>query len=267
MELLEREDISLSELKAIIHSKDIKPAIKTYHHYNGKKVKFGVISDTHIGHKKFDEIMLDHARYEFQKEGIKDIYHPGDICEGMSGRPGHVYELAHIGFQQQTDEAVRVFEKYLNKFQIYAITGNHDDWFKLKNDNGANVGRSLADRLDNFTYLGENEADVMLAHNVKLKLFHPNDGTAYATSYKLQKLIESLGGGEKPNILLSGHYHKAMYMFCRNVHGFESGTLCGQSWFMRGKKIPAHKGFWAVQAELGTRGVESLKTIFYPAYD
>ena len=56
-------------------------------------------------------------------------------------------------------------------------------------------------------------------------------------------------------------------MFSRNVHGFEAGTFCGQSWFMRGKKLPAHKGFWMVEANTGKRGIEKLKSTFFPGYD
>jgi len=88
-----------------------------------------------------------------------------------------------------------------------------------------------------------------------------------ATSYKLQKLIESLESGKKPQVLLSGHYHKALYMFCRGVHGFECGTICNQTGWMRGKKIPAHKGFGIIDINIAKEGgVESLIHEFYPSY-
>ena len=80
-------------------------------------------------------------------------------------------------------------------------------------------------------------------------LFHANDGTAYANSYKGQKLIESLLEIEKPNLIFSGHYHKSLYQFARGIHQWESGTICRQTGFMRGKKIPAHVGFWMVEVE------------------
>jgi predicted phosphodiesterase len=98
-------------------------------------------------------------------------------------------------------------------------------------------------------------------------LFHPNDGTAYATSYKIQKLAESFEGGKKPHILIEGHYHKALYAFIRNIHCFESGTLCSQTQFMRGKKISAHKGFFIVELEASKNGIESISPKFYPAYE
>ena len=82
-----------------------------------------------------------------------------------------------------------------------------------------------------------------------------------------EKLIESFTGGEKPHIVHSGHYHKAMYAFIRNVHGFETGTLCGQSQFMRGKKVPAHKGYWDIEIKYNRDGIQSIKPEFIPAYD
>jgi len=100
-----------------------------------------------------------------------------------------------------------------------------------------------------------------------MKLYHGNDGSAYAISYKLQKLIESFTGGEKPNIVLSGHYHKAMEMFSRNVFGFECGTLCGQTRWMRGKKIQAHMGFGIIEVWKNGRGIQRLRHEFFPYYE
>lgn len=115
--------------------------------------------------------------------------------------------------------------------------------------------------------MGEWEADIKLAPNVIMKLFHGNDGTAYADSYKLQKLIESFQGGKKPNIVLSGHYHKQVAIFRRNVFGFECGTLCGQTKFMRGKKLPAHMGFGIIELWVNKTGIARLRHEFFPYYD
>jgi hypothetical protein len=111
------------------------------------------------------------------------------------------------------------------------------------------------------------EADVQIAPGVVMKLFHGNDGTAYADSYKMQKLIESFEGGKKPAIILSGHYHKQIAIFRRNVFGFECGTLCGQTRFMRGKKIQAHKGFGIIEVWVDRNGVARLRHEFFPYYN
>jgi len=83
----------------------------------------------------------------------------------------------------------------------------------------------------------------------------------------MQKLMESFGGGEKPEILAEGHYHKALYMFNRNIHGIESGTMCDQTGWMRGKKIPAHTGFWILDIYHAKKGgVERINPQFVPLY-
>lgn len=57
-------------------------------------------------------------------------------------------------------------------------------------------------------------------------------------------------------------------MFSRNVFGFECGTLCGQTQWMRGKKIAAHKGFGIVEIWVAKEGgIERLRHEFFPHYD
>ena len=264
--LLESQGMTQQEAIQLLKSAKLKPSKTVYRPTPSTKVRYGYISDTHIGHKAFNEPLFMRAVHEFKTRTVDFIVHPGDHVEGMSGRPGHVYELTHIGFESQVKRAVELYSEFGN-IPMYGSDGNHDFWYVQKNDNGAYGGRTLQSRLSNYTHLGEWEGDLVIGNGVKLKLFHANDGTAYATSYKLQKLIESFTGGEKPNIVHSGHYHKAMSAFIRNVHGFESGTICGQSGFMRGKKIPAHMGFGIVDVVLGRGTVKELTHTFFPAYD
>jgi UDP-2,3-diacylglucosamine pyrophosphatase LpxH len=237
---------------------------KTYNHrFSQRRTRIGVISDTHIGHEKFDEELFLKALTFYKRNKAEAIYHVGDILEGMSGRPGHIYELSHVGFTSQLNYAADLLSQ--TELPIYAITGNHDQWYMKKGDAGVDVGDALEDKLKNFTYLGMNEADIELGKNTKMKLFHGSDGTAYAISYKMQKLIESFTESERPDIVLSGHYHKALQMFSRGTYGYECGTLCGQTEFMRGKKIPAHKGFWMLDIYHNKNGVERINSTFMGA--
>lgn len=261
------EHLSVSEIKSLVGSPKINNG-KTYDFPITGHVKIGVISDTHIGHEKFDESLFRYSGEQFRKEKVQAIYHVGDILEGMSGREGNVYEMNKVGFANQIAYAEKLIKESYKGMKVFGINGNHDLWFKIKNNAGVNVAEELQRRLPGqFQYLGDMEADVRFGPNCVMKLFHANDGTAYASSYKLQKLIESLEGGSKPQIILSGHYHKALYMFNRNVHGVESGTICGQSGFMRGKKIPAHKGFYIIEFDNTKRGISNFGIKFFPAYD
>lgn len=262
----ESHGITGRELEAILNSAASRPSYvhKITRTGQSKKIRFGVISDAHIGHKEFDENLFDYAREKFKEFGCEFILDPGDHFEGMSGRPGHVYELSHIGYQNQKREVVRLYRSL--GLPIYGIDGNHDLWYQEKHSMGVAPGDDLANEIKGYTHLGEWEGTLQI-DNLRIYLFHGNDGSAYATSYKLQKLIEGFSPGEKPHLVFSGHYHKAMYAFIRGVHAFESGTLCGQTKFMRGKKLSAHMGFWCVEVEYDDTGVTSITPKFHPWFE
>ena len=100
-----------------------------------------------------------------------------------------------------------------------------------------------------------------------MRLFHPSGGTAYALSYRPQKVVESYSGGRKPNILIMGHYHKSEYIPClRNVMVIQAGTTCGQTPFMRRKSIAAHMGFWIVEFQFGS-DINRFKAEFFAFYE
>jgi hypothetical protein len=87
-------------------------------------------------------------------------------------------------------------------------------------------------------------------------------------SYHPQKIVESFTGGKKPNVLLLGHYHKAEYLFYRNVHVVQAGTLQDQTSFMQRNFISAHLGFWLVEFRVsGVGEVSRFRCEFVPLYD
>jgi len=270
-DILKKSNISEEQLLAAIETikNPKKEQFKAYNvNLNDKKFYIGVISDTHIGHNKYRPDIMDIAAKEFKKYKVDFVMLPGDILEGMSGRDGHIFELSHIGASNQLNYAVQELSKI--EQQIYAITASqsHDGWFSSKGNAGFEVGPELERRLKNFKFLGYDEADLNLDNGCKIRMTHPGDGVAYAVSYKLQKYINSISGGQKPNILLQGHYHKSMYMFYRNIHAFEAGTLCEQSIFMRKKMTPAMLGYWIVGVQMDKSGwVSQINPQFRAFYE
>ena len=185
---------------------------------------------------------------------------------GMSGRPGHVYELRHIGFTQQADYLEQLFKAFPD-INFFGIDGNHDEWYCNKADIGLVVGEEIERRCPNYMHLGQMEARVQIGPKTDLLLYHGRDGTAYAVSYKMQKLMESFTGGDKPQVIISGHYHKHLTMWNRNIFGVEAGTLCGQTPFMRGKKLPEHLGFGIMGVWNNSKGVQRIDHTFFPEFD
>lgn len=245
---------------------------KTGKEYNvGKfRAKYGVISDTHIGSIHYDDKLMSFAAKEFDKHKVDFVLHAGDIVDGWyQNRPSSIFEQNAIGYDQQKEAAIKELSKI--KQPLYFITGNHEYNTFVRNA-GVELGHELERGLKNkgleAHYLGNGEGDIKLKNGTTIKLLHPDGGTAYAISYKPQKIIESLEGGKKPHILHIGHFHKAEYLFYRNIHCFQTGTFENQTKFMRGKQIPAHKGFWVVEVG-GKQGgqIDYIKPLFYPAYD
>jgi predicted phosphodiesterase len=234
--------IEIDRLKQSILSTPTKHITKIQS-WSNSSFKFAAMGDTHIGHILSNRDWWDKACSFIAEEKCDFVLHAGDITEGMSGRPGHYYELAQVGMDAQVKEAVERISQLPVKMK--AITGNHDGWaFKSVGfDPGVKIAEVIPDK---FEYLGMDEADLDIG-GVKIKLWHGGDGSSYALSYRTQKFIEGLTGGEKPHVLLSGHAHKSICFECRNVMVFEVGTLCGQTSWMRGKKLAAHCGFWIIE--------------------
>jgi hypothetical protein len=245
---------------------DIVPSENRFRQeWNGESViRFGLMGDTQIN-SKYTQITHLHRLYDlYESEGIETVYHTGDIDEGEQMRKGHQYELYNQGVDDHADEIVRVYPKR-DGIKTRFICGNHDaSMVKLA---GVDIGKMISAKRDDMEYLGMDSAVVQLTDNCTLELRHPGDGTAYAISYKIQKMVEAMGGGEKPNILAVGHYHKLEYLFYRNVHIFQTGCLQAQTSFMRSRSIAAMMGGWIIEVHLNVDGgVERIKQELVPFY-
>jgi predicted phosphodiesterase len=229
-----------------------------------QRIRFGVVSDTHLC-SKYQQLTHLKAIYErFRAEGITTVYLPGDITEGSHMRKGHEYEVFALGADAQVDYVVRNFP-LVPGITTEFILGNHDH-SHIKNG-GVDIGNMIAARRPDMRYLGMQEARIHITPNCTVQLIHPLDGAAYALSYAPQKMMDSFTGGEKPSIMLMGHHHKAFYLFYRNIHAIECGTFCAQTPWMRGKRIAAMMGGWIVEADVTPDGtIERFRPEFLPIY-
>jgi len=230
--------------------------------FSGSVIKFGVLTDTHIGSIFFKEKLFFKAIEMFEKEKCKFITHSGDVTDGLSNRQGHVYELTHIGFNQQLEYAINLFSKV--KIPIYSVDGNHDRYY-IKSA-GAIIVKEIAKQIKNFTFLGHDIAEFTINQGIKICLWHGEDGSSYATSYRLQKIVESLTGGSKPNMIIAGHTHKHNYSFERNVHILSAGACSLQSSYMKSKRLANHAGFWIVDLTVNKKSIVKCKVEWFPFY-
>lgn len=228
------------------------------------EIKIAVIGDTHFGSKYTQFKHLNNFYDICAEEGVKDVYHVGDLTDGLKMRPGHEYELYVTSADDMIDDVV---EKYPRRDGIitHYITGNHDA--SIYKHVGYDIGKTITQRRADMDYLGRDCAVINLTDNCTLELRHPWDGTAYALSYKPQKMIEAMESDSKPNILAIGHYHKAEYLFYRNVHTIQTGCFQGQTPFTRGKGISVNLGGWIITIKVLKDGsIRSITPQFIPYY-
>lgn len=239
---------------------------------DGNVYRFGVCGDTHLG-SKYERLDALKAFYLLlEKEGISTVYHTGNHIEGEA--PFNQYDIHTRGCDAQIDYFVKKYPK-IDGLTTYFITGDdHEGWYTQKL--GINTGKYTDMKAKNagrndLIWLGHMEHDIHVkAKKGKtiIRLVHPGGGTAYAISYTMQKLIESYAGGEKPHVVLAGHYHKAEYIFLRNVHTIQTACFQDQTPFMRKKRIPAHVGGWIVEFTQANDGsILRFKSEFVPFFD
>lgn len=262
-----REKFTDKEIEQLAKGERVLPRTIKEITFDGTKFVFAHITDTHMGSIFFKEQIWNAIIQEIEKRKVDAVFHTGDITEGLSmKRMDAVYDLTHIGYAQQKRYAVEM----LNQIErpIYAVSGNHDRFY-LKSA-GAHIVEDIAQECEHLEYLGEDVADFILSNNgrpIKIRLWHGEDGSSYATSYRVQKIAESFTGGDKPNVLLLGHTHKQLYMIERNIHCQSGGAVSTQSNWMRSKKMANHTGFWITEMEYNERGITRYTPTFYPFYE
>jgi predicted phosphodiesterase len=262
--VVNKHNLSEAELTAVIDrikNPDLRP--KSFEHrWATRHIKIGLMSDTHIGSNYEDIPTLRDLFKRFRKESIDALYVSGDITEGYNMRPGHSFECNLHGADAQIDGVVKSFPRGV---PIYFITGDHDySHFKRQ---GIDVGKHIEKERDDMTYLGPFDATINLSKNTNLMMTHPSKGTAYALSYHPQKMAEAFSGGEKPNILSIGHYHKIEQLFYRNIHIFQAGCIQNQTGWMKRMNLAAHKGGWVLDVYMKKDGtIDRLDSKLFPYY-
>lgn len=215
------------------------------------EVVFGVVSCTHLGSLYANVDGLRDFYAEAKRQGAKFMLHVGDVLDGYKMHKGQEFEQSEIGWDAQ---AKKFADCAPDTLPTHFITGNHDE--SLKKLAGLRPGEELARRRSDWNYIGSCRGTITLAagHGRKcvVEMMHPGGGSSYALSYRPQKLVESLEGGSKPDILLIGHYHKAEWMpSYRNVCVVQAGCFQWQTPFMRDLALAAHVGGWIIRVRMG----------------
>jgi hypothetical protein len=241
--------------------------------FKGRQVRIGLTADNHLCSKYYRGDVLNALFDIWKEQGITEVYQCGNMIDGEASFNRH--ELCvPPGIESQIDFFIKNWPHRDGITTRFICGDDHEGWY-TKNY-GANVGMAiihaakLAGRSD-LEYLGYLEHDVIFeAKNgsCKMRIIHAGGGTAYALSYTSQKLVESLQGGEKPAVILIGHYHKAEYCYPREVHCVQAGCTMDQSPFMRKKRLQAMVGGWTISFTIDDNGVvHDFMPQFHAFYD
>ena len=225
---------------------------------------FAFFGDVHVGSLYYAQPQLQAFYEQARDAGVTDFYCTGDVLDGHRVYRGQEFELRDIGLDSQLN---RLAETVPMIGTTHFITGNHDQSFKTAA--GAPVGKMIESACPHWKFLGEEQARVKWeTPNGKytLMMIHPGGGTSYAISYRAQKIVESLEGGTKPDLIGIGHYHKAEMMpTYRNVSVFQTGTFQWQTPFMARQGLQANVGGWLVRVTVGEKwnSVDARFIAFY----
>ena len=239
----------------------------------GQRSIIACLGDPHFGSKtQMLNELIDFVHVAY-KRGVRTMLCVGDWLDGVYRHSR--WEQTQHGFDEQCDHMVRKLP-VLPGLSYVGILGNHDDTFI--DHSGMDVGRAMTEMFvaagrNDFQIIGDRGGMVRLARNehergILVELWHGLGGGAYALTYKLQRKIESISLGSKPDLILGGHWHTSAYCVQRGIHAFASG--CWQNGFSPfGKALgttPA-TGSWIIEyaqtAEGTLREIEPTWVSYY----
>jgi len=239
----------------------------------GKWYKFGAMGDTHL-YSKYCRLDVAECLYDiFEEEGIDTVYHTGNMIEGEA-RFNKFDLVGPSGMGRQVEYNAKYYPRRDGITTKFITGDDHEGWYI--NREGVNIGRLLESAAEDegrkdLQWIGHVEADVKLTApkgEAWMRVMHPGGGSSYAVSYSEQKLVESFQGGEKPRILLVGHYHKYNQGYSREVHTVQTGCTQDQTTFLRKLKIQAHVGGTIIQFHQAETGeINRFQVQWIPFYD
>ncbi len=209
----------------------------------GKPISIGLVGDTHLACRE-ERLDALHSFYDIlAAEKITEVYHAGNIVEGYIERINGASVICST-FDDQIQYAVDNYPQRKGIVTHFVTGDDHEGWWIKE---GVNFGFHLQKVAEeqgrqDLKYIGHVEADVefRLANgkgSAIMKVQHPGGGSAYARSYTGQKQVEAFQGGEKPAILVQGHYHVSNYMVERNIHVISLPGFQDQTVFARKKRL------------------------------
>lgn len=216
----------------------------------------GETADWHTSSKYSRRDVINGLYDWYKAEGVTTVYLAGNWIEGEARF--NMFELDVHGMTAQVQRFIDWCPQIPGITTKVLSGDDHEGWYVQRE--GVNIGQLLemearkAGRSD-IVDIGYMERDVELAPGQVMRVIHSGGGSAYATSYTAQKYVESLQGGEKPRIVVMGHYHKLSFEYPREVYVLQPGCAKDQDDWMRKKKLQAHVGGCILDVRVNDQGI------------
>lgn len=227
------------------------------------EIVFAVASDIHFASKLHrGECLTDFIDTAMNDYGVKTVLCPGDIFAGINMYHGQLNEITGWGVKHQLDAGVKGLPRRRG-LRYKMIGGNHDESFMKAGGN--DIIRAFAQERDDVESYGFYSAMLDLVvpgakKPIKVELHHPDKAGAYALSYHMQKEIEQIPPGMKPQMIFMGHTHQVNQLpDYRGIAGFYCGTFEDQTLFLKRKHASPNIGGWIVRVGVCADG--ALKTL------
>ena len=187
----DRYEVSRSPLPAFAESQAL---IEIFSDENNR-FRFGALGDNHAASKYERLDVLESLYGHFERAGISKVFHTGNWIDGEARF--NRQDIVAFGLEGQARYLAKTYPKHTG-ITTYAIWGDdHEGWYTRE---GIDVGRYVEDVMHSegrtdWRNLGFLEAHVKLVNSNTgasqiMAVVHPGGGSAYAISYKPQKIIE-----------------------------------------------------------------------------
>lgn len=207
------------------------------------KFKLGAMSDWHDGSKAAQISARNRAIQIMYDEGVRDIIVAGDINAGNRVYKGQ--ELDNVSMRP--DHQTAITEHYCPRYdglRYHIMGGNHDWSFVVQG--GHDALKNLCDRRDDFLWYGYDLVTVRLTEDVDALVWHPSGGSAYAMSYRSQKMVEQIAFEQLMDVIKKNATPKVRFVFVGHWHNIFM-------WYSKGPINIVHTGGFEGQNNLTRR--------------
>ena len=255
----------LHDLPIVKHERIDVSGMKGEHHI------YGVTADNHLG-SKYSRLDVLNALFDlWAAAGVTKVLQCGNIIDGEFR--WNKYDLLVSGMEGQVDYLLENWPRRKGIVTEFVTGDDHEGWYIQRE--GVNIGQYIelkaqAAGRNDLSFVGHMERQIEFVGKTTksmLSMLHAGGGTAYAISYTSQKQVESYQPGEKPTILIAGHYHKFDFSYPRAVCAIQPGCTEDQTPWMRKKKIEAMVGGTTLEFDVDPRGLLSnFRVTWHPFY-